>query len=52
MAYEHNWNPKDKLTYEQLVEQLTPIVVELTDNAFAFRKWSARQDSATTPTPV
>ena len=40
MAYEHNWNPKDKLTYEQLVEVLTPIVVELTDNAFAFKKGS------------
>ena len=40
MAYEHNWNPQDKLTYAQLVEVLTPIVVDLTDNAFAFRKWS------------
>ena len=40
MAYEHNWNPQEKLTYDQLVEVLTPIVVDLTDNAFAFRKWS------------
>ena len=40
MAYEHNWNPQDKLTYEQLVELLTPMVVELTDNAFAIKKGS------------
>ena len=40
MAYEHNWNPQDKLTYDELKETLTPIVVDLTDNAFAIRKWS------------
>ena len=40
MAYEHNWNPQDKLTYEQLVEVLTPMIVDLTDNAFAIRKGS------------
>ena len=40
MAYEHNWNPQDKLTYDELKESLTPIVVDLTDNAFAIRKWS------------
>ena len=40
MAYEHNWNPQDKLTYERLVEELTPIVVDLTDNAFAIKKSS------------
>ena len=40
MAYENNWNPQDKLTYEQLVDVLTPIVVDTTDNAFAIRKWS------------
>ena len=40
MAYEHNWNPQDKLTYEQLVEELTPMVVDLTDNAFAIKKSS------------
>ena len=40
MAYQHNWNPQHKLTYEQLVEVLTPIVVDTTDNTFAIRKWS------------
>jgi hypothetical protein len=40
MAYEHNWKPKDKLTYDELIEVLTSIVVEVTDSAFAFRKWS------------
>ena len=40
MAYEHNWNPQDKLTFDQLVEELTPIVVDLTDNAFAIKKSS------------
>ena len=40
MAYEHNWNPQDKLTYEQLIEVLTPMIVDLTDNAFAIRKGS------------
>ena len=40
MAYEHNWNLRDKLTYDQLVEVLKPIVVDTTDNAFAIRKWS------------
>ena len=40
MAYEHNWNPDDKLTFEQLVEVLTPMIVDLTDNAFAIRKGS------------
>ena len=40
MAYEHNWNPQDKLTYDQLVEVLTPMVVDLTDNAFAIKKSS------------
>ena len=40
MAYEHNWNPRNKLTYDELVVELTPIVVELTDNAFAIKKSS------------
>ena len=40
MAYEHNWNPQNKLSYEQLVEVLAPIIVDTTDNAFAIRKWS------------
>ena len=40
MAYEHNWNPQDKLTYEKLIEVLTPMIVDLTDNAFAIRKGS------------
>ena len=65
MAYEHNWNPQDKLTYEQLIEVLTPMVVDLTENAFAFRKWSddggtvvevyieeGLQGKPTTPTPT
>ena len=46
MAYEHNWNPQDKLTYEQLVEELKPMVVDLTDNAFAIKKSS--DDGGTT----
>ena len=40
MAYEHNWKPTDRLTYEQLVEELTPIIVDVTDNAFAIKKSS------------
>ena len=40
MAYEQNWNPNDKLPYEQLVEELTSIVVDVTDNAFAIKKSS------------
>ena len=40
MAYEHNWNPDDKLTFDELKDQLTSIVVDITDNAFAIRKWS------------
>ena len=40
MAYEHNWNPKDKLTYEQMEEFLTTFVVEHTENTFAIKKSS------------
>ena len=40
MAYEHNWNPDDKLTFDELKQELTSIVVDITDNAFAIRKWS------------
>tara|TARA_B100000287_G_C20220185_1_gene617692 strand:- start:6 stop:275 length:270 start_codon:yes stop_codon:yes gene_type:complete len=40
MAYSENWKPTDRLTYEQLVEELTPIIVDVTDNAFAIKKSS------------
>lgn len=40
MAYEHNWSPKDKLTYEDMKEFLTTFVVEYTDNTFAIKKSS------------
>jgi hypothetical protein len=40
MAYEHNWNPKDKLTFDELKEELTSIVVDITEQAFAIRKWN------------
>ena len=40
MAYSENWKPTDRLTYEQLVEELTPIIVDITDNAFAIKKSS------------
>ena len=40
MAYSENWKPTDRLAYEQLVEELTPIIVDVTDNAFAIKKSS------------
>ena len=40
MAYSENWKPTDRLTYEKLVEELTPIIVDVTDNAFAIKKSS------------
>jgi hypothetical protein len=40
MAYEHNWNPDDKLTFDELKQELTSIVVDITEQAFAIRKWN------------
>ena len=40
MAYEQNWKPKDKLSYEDLKELLASIMPEVTDNAFAIKKAS------------
>lgn len=40
MAYEHNWNPKDKLSFEELKEELTPIIIDISDEAFAIKKAS------------
>ena len=40
MAYEQNWKPKDKLTYEDLKEVLTSIVVDITEQSFAIKKSS------------
>lgn len=40
MAYEHNWNPENKLTFDELKEELTSIVVDITEQAFAIRKWN------------
>ena len=40
MTYTQNWNRTDKLTYEDLKELLTSVVVDLTDNAFAIKKSS------------
>jgi hypothetical protein len=37
MAYENNWKPKDKLSYEDLKELLTSIMPDITDNAFAIK---------------
>ena len=40
MAYSENWNPTNKPTFDELVAEITPVVVDTTDNAFAIRKWS------------
>jgi limonene-1,2-epoxide hydrolase len=40
MAYEHNWNPDNKLTEKDAIAFLTRVVPDITDNAFHIRKES------------
>ena len=40
MAYEQNWNPKNKIPEEEAIAFLNGQLVEITDNAFFVRKES------------
>lgn len=40
MAYEQNWNPKNKLSDKDAIAFLTRVVPDLTDNAFHIQKES------------
>ena len=40
MAYEHNWNPDNKLTEKDAIAFLTGVLPDITDNAFHIRKES------------
>jgi hypothetical protein len=40
MAYEHIWNPKDKLSDNEAIAFLTRVVPDITNNAFFIRKES------------
>ncbi len=40
MAYEHNWNPDNKLTEKDAITFLTGVLPDITDNAFHIRKES------------
>ncbi len=40
MAYEHNWNSKDKISEKEAIAFLTRVVPDITDNAFHIRKES------------
>jgi hypothetical protein len=40
MAYEQNWNPKEKLSEKDAIVFLTRAVPDLTNNAFHIRKES------------
>ena len=38
MAYEHNWNPDNKLTEKDAIAFLTGVLPDIKDNAFHIRK--------------
>ena len=46
MAYEMNWNPKNKMPEDEAIAFLNGQLVEITDNAFFVRKES--DDGGTT----
>ena len=46
MAYEQNWNPKNKMPEKDAIDFLSSQVIEITDNAFHIRKES--DDGGTT----